>query len=569
MGKKCKEKKNGMRILVRPVDERRPVEVREGEMGVFMPSGHLIGIEESVIRVIPPLPPVRAAELVEFAGGNRSTRTLASPFDRSLCVVAVAFSPNGESVAQSSGKIIRLWDLKKKAVKATFCEHIDRVTCLAFDPSGVEVASGSDDCTVVVRRVEGDVGTKKVVLKGHQHAIAAVCYSPDGKRIASASRDGTARIWEGNECIRTIKEYGPIRCCSFTPDGSFLACGGKCGKVMLYSTSTWKREHVLEGHVDTIVGMTMSPNGELLGTLSDDGTVRMWDMDQLPRSAVCCEGIERPTGVYMTPNGRRFGLLFDDKFIVQGIETGTVEATLSEESLMSDMAAAMSSAAFSPDGKLLCWGLADDKCSIQTITGCCVEEGRTVPAPRKNKAGYKYAIEGDDLLVIRNLDDDFRTLVNLNNRESVVTNARGNLNVKMGSGFDVSEESRHKDEKRGSSGGGVAEDPALKVEHLISGYAVVEGAEGGAGKKRWLCLTTAGLAVYRNDNPSKEPEMVWGSDTPAVVGMEITGRFSVSLSAEGRAKASFIFHSGGEVAHWMQELKAGPTFRLCGLSCCC
>ena len=72
--------------------------------------------------------------------------------------------------------------------------HGDRVRSVCFSPDGKQLASGSSDNTV--RLWNAETGVRVKTLEGHSSAVWSVCFiSPDGKQVASGSDDRTVRVW--------------------------------------------------------------------------------------------------------------------------------------------------------------------------------------------------------------------------------------------------------------------------------------------------------------------------------------------------------------------------------------
>lgn len=105
---------------------------------------------------------------------------------------------------------------------------------MAWSPDGRWLATASRDRTA--RIWDADNGSELIVLRGHDNEISA--WSPDGRRLATASHDQTVRIWDGESGTEII---------------------------------------IVGTHTEGVAGVSWSPDGKRVASASRDGTSRVWD----------------------------------------------------------------------------------------------------------------------------------------------------------------------------------------------------------------------------------------------------------------------------------------------------
>lgn len=154
--------------------------------------------------------------------------------------------------------------------------HQRGVNSVDFSPDGKRIITASDDGTA---RLWDLSGKQLVEFKGHQKPIRSVSFSLDGQHIATASADGTARLWDlnGKQLVEFKEHQGEVNSVSISPDGKHLATAGDDGTTRLWNLSG-KLLVEFERHPALVKSVSFSPDGQHIATAGDKGTVRLWNL---------------------------------------------------------------------------------------------------------------------------------------------------------------------------------------------------------------------------------------------------------------------------------------------------
>lgn len=163
--------------------------------------------------------------------------------------------PDVFAVGYADGSI-RIWDARTSTVVISFNGHKSAVTVLAFDQTGVRLASGSKDTDIVVWDLVSETGLFK--LRGHKGQITGLQFlHPSNAKESDAEDDA-----------------------DMDSDQAFLLSTGKDALIKIWDVSS---QHCIETHVAQTNGecwaLGVSPDGSGCITAGNDGELKVWAID--------------------------------------------------------------------------------------------------------------------------------------------------------------------------------------------------------------------------------------------------------------------------------------------------
>jgi WD40 repeat protein len=184
---------------------------------------------------------------------------------------------------------LQVWDAGNGQPVRTLGTHGLEIRGVVFSQDGQHLASASGDGTVKLwdaSRLDQKQHPRQILSTRVPGPSLNVAFSPDGRRLATGGDNNTIKIWDvesGRELDTLWGHTGEVYTMEFSRDGQWLASGGGDSAVKIWDGHSGELVGGFRGHTGLIGSLSFSPDGRRLVTGSRDKTVKVWDMTQLER----------------------------------------------------------------------------------------------------------------------------------------------------------------------------------------------------------------------------------------------------------------------------------------------
>lgn len=209
--------------------------------------------------------------------------------------IAIAFSPDGKTVAFGSFGNVRVWNTETgSALNIPLSDKVELdqngadalihitpiISALVFSPDGKKLVSGSGGGQVEMWDVETGAALTSLTEQNLWEPIAALSFSSNGVLLAIGSNK-RIRVMGGSNPTLLRELSGGVETLAFVPDSTLLVTGLRNGGIELWDVESGIKLTTLDGHSEPVGTLVFSPDRKTLVSTGQDGTILVWDWDEV------------------------------------------------------------------------------------------------------------------------------------------------------------------------------------------------------------------------------------------------------------------------------------------------
>jgi WD40 repeat protein len=273
------------------------------------------------------------------------------------------------------------------------------INCASFSPNGKFIVTAGKDGIARIWEAATGKNIRKLYDKNADELTSAL-FSPDGWYILTTSKSGFAQIWEaatGKKLHRLSEDFSWVNSGAFSPDGKFVVTASIDDTVRIWKTTTGQvvRQFDLPDFVNSV---TFSSDVKFVLTIDSDNTARIWDI--ATGKEVCKFELDAATGASgaFSPDGKLVAIVTWDPFLsIWEAASGKRICRLVEDNVSNTVA-------FSPNGKFVVTSGYDGIARIYMVEG---QEVYTLQGHTKEVRSASFSPDGK-FVVTASLDGTAR-----------------------------------------------------------------------------------------------------------------------------------------------------------------
>ncbi|PAX53025.1 nSTAND1 domain-containing NTPase [Brunnivagina elsteri] len=313
-------------------------------------------------------------------------------------------------------------------------EHTDKVNAVSISPDSRLIASASDDGTVKIWNRAGKLITTLnstnpnitniTSSKNYQNRVTSVIFSPDGKFIASGNTDKFINLYSiDGKLVRTFYGHNDfVTNLAFSPDSQILVSGSRDKTIKLWQVdgTKFKNLKTINAHNGWVNTVTFSPDGKFIASSGEDNLIKLWKVEDGKLIKTFTENKDRIKRIQFTHNGKSLiSASSDSKIKIWNLDGKELQSFNSDKvnniNLSHDGKTLVSG---STDGSIIFWDLDDIEKNRRwtqiNADNSCISLKCMVLYKAHNSQINDVAISNDGEIIVSSSDDKTVRIWNLN-----------------------------------------------------------------------------------------------------------------------------------------------------------